>query len=267
MSASAPIPSIVLVSVYTNQDMERFRSTMYYDYLVSLRISGIRTAHPIDKSTYIWGLTGSSAHRQLWNKINQGDYFVFFTAENYRLLCRVTNKEDSKLTAESLWGHVHLYAESFNLLIYFDRVDIVTIPIKQLSNIFNLELFSLIKKQNFLVVVDHKKTGNILREYASIEKALGLNLSGVDSPSTEFDFNFPPPKVRCNVTRFVRDTVKSIQLKIKYKYSCQICGYRITLNSHYYAEVHHIWPLAEGGVDDFDNMIVLCPTQIMQNLI
>ncbi|MFI5405719.1 MAG: HNH endonuclease [Nitrososphaerales archaeon] len=36
--------------------------------------------------------------------------------------------------------------------------------------------------------------------------------------------------------------------------------YRITLNSRYYAEVHHIWPLGEGGVDNFDNMLVLCPT-------
>ena len=31
-----------------------------------------------------------------------------------------------------------------------------------------------------------------------------------------------------------------------------------------YSEVHHIWPLGEGGMDNIDNMLVLCPNHHTQ---
>lgn len=129
--------------------------------------------------------------------------------------------------AESLWRHVHLYSESFNLLIYFNRVSIIPSPKKQLGEIFGIELFSLSRRQNFLVLIDWGKIENIFAEFESIEEAVGLNQSGEgftlgESPSEVTDYNVPPLRISCNVTRFVRDTVKSIQLKTKYKYVCQI---------------------------------------------
>ena len=63
------------------------------------------------------------------------------------------------------------------------------------------------------------------------------------------------------VTRFMRDTKKVIQLKKKYGNKCQVCGYIIQISSEQrYSEVHHIYPLKDGGDDDFTNMLVLCPT-------
>tara|TARA_B100001123_G_C15340744_1_gene1034765 strand:- start:5652 stop:6509 length:858 start_codon:yes stop_codon:yes gene_type:complete len=71
----------------------------------------------------------------------------------------------------------------------------------------------------------------------------------------------PPPKIQATTTRYIRDTVKTRLLKMKYENKCQICNYQIIKpNNEYYSEVHHIWPLQNGGDDDFDNMLVLCPT-------
>ncbi|WP_290995849.1 HNH endonuclease [Gordonibacter sp.] len=71
------------------------------------------------------------------------------------------------------------------------------------------------------------------------------------------------PKVTQTVTRCVRDTKLSKNLKDKYKNVCQICGKSILLPSkRSYSEGHHIRPLGAGhnGPDVRSNIMVLCPT-------
>lgn len=71
----------------------------------------------------------------------------------------------------------------------------------------------------------------------------------------------PPSKIQATITRYIRDTAKTRILKLKYENKCQVCNYQIIKpNNEYYSEVHHIWPLQNEGDDDFDNMLVLCPT-------
>jgi len=63
------------------------------------------------------------------------------------------------------------------------------------------------------------------------------------------------------VTRFIRDTKKTRLLKKKYHDKCQVCNYQISIGSRkFYSEVHHLYPLKDGGDDNFNNMLVLCPT-------
>ncbi|MGF9740076.1 HNH endonuclease [Priestia megaterium] len=64
------------------------------------------------------------------------------------------------------------------------------------------------------------------------------------------------------INRLIRDTTKVKVLKKKYDNICQICNEQITLIKEVkYSEVHHIQPfnMQHKGVDDFHNMIVLCP--------
>jgi hypothetical protein len=63
------------------------------------------------------------------------------------------------------------------------------------------------------------------------------------------------------VTRVVRDTQLSKDIKRKYDYSCQICGLVIKTNtkSGKYAEAAHIKPLEKDGDDKENNIICLCP--------
>lgn len=76
------------------------------------------------------------------------------------------------------------------------------------------------------------------------------------------DYN-SPGRVSTSVTRAVRDTRISKEIKKKYNWKCQICGAKILLPStKYYAEAHHLKPLGgtHEGPDHFHNLIVLCPS-------
>lgn len=73
----------------------------------------------------------------------------------------------------------------------------------------------------------------------------------------------PPKRVSVEITRIVRDTAKTKELKKIYEYRCQICNQRIKISpTKFYAEVHHIKPLGgkHKGLDEESNMIVVCPT-------
>ena len=62
--------------------------------------------------------------------------------------------------------------------------------------------------------------------------------------------------------RILRDTSLTEDLKALYSNSCQVCGHVICLpGDRYYSEVHHLRPLGgeHNGLDEQDNMIVLCP--------
>ena len=53
---------------------------------------------------------------------------------------------------------------------------------------------------------------------------------------------------------------KSKKLKKLYHNKCQICNYSFPeYVTSGYSEVHHVWPMANNGDDDYDNMLVLCP--------
>jgi hypothetical protein len=73
----------------------------------------------------------------------------------------------------------------------------------------------------------------------------------------------PPGRIKTSVSRIIRDTKLSRDIKEKYGRKCQICGLRISIASGgFYAEAHHIKPLGglSQGPDTSDNLIVLCPT-------
>ena len=67
--------------------------------------------------------------------------------------------------------------------------------------------------------------------------------------------------VTVEVTRVVRDTRLSKDIKRQYDYKCQICGISIntTTEAGKYAEAAHIKPLEKMGDDKKDNIICLCP--------
>lgn len=70
-----------------------------------------------------------------------------------------------------------------------------------------------------------------------------------------------PEKTFSVTKRVKRDAQKVTDLKLRYLDKCQICNYCLVLeNGRRHSEVHHLRPIGnEGGNDDTDNMIVLCP--------
>lgn len=70
-----------------------------------------------------------------------------------------------------------------------------------------------------------------------------------------------PTRIPTTVLRVVRDTKLCREIKIRYNYSCQICGFKISVRGVDYAEAAHIRPLGNphNGQDTPGNLICLCP--------
>jgi 5-methylcytosine-specific restriction endonuclease McrA len=83
------------------------------------------------------------------------------------------------------------------------------------------------------------------------------------APSRALDLDLTSaPRVKCDVSRIVRDTDLTHRLKSLHGGRCQICGHAITFpDGRTYSEAHHIQPLGapHGGPDIEQNVIVLCP--------
>lgn len=73
--------------------------------------------------------------------------------------------------------------------------------------------------------------------------------------------NAAPGRVRSAVSRIVRDTVLSGQIKTLYDFTCQVCETKLVGPAGPYAEAAHVRPLGRphNGPDTIDNLICLCP--------
>lgn len=73
--------------------------------------------------------------------------------------------------------------------------------------------------------------------------------------------NTTPARIHQTVSRIVRDTLLSGQIKLLYNFSCQVCGLQLKGPAGFYAEAAHVRPLGRphNGPDTKDNLICLCP--------
>jgi putative restriction endonuclease len=73
--------------------------------------------------------------------------------------------------------------------------------------------------------------------------------------------NATPQRIYRAVSRIIRDTVLSGQIKILYDFCCQVCAMRLVGPAGPYAEAAHVRPLGRphNGPDTLDNLVCLCP--------
>jgi len=130
-------------------------------------------------------------------------------------------------------------------------------------------------ENRYMITIDHSSKHHYALPYLNAwEKIPDISKVFVPAPKSEKIASSPtitmediedkdhqktPRRKIVPISRIVRDTVKSMKMKIFYEYRCQVCNYRVDSGSNYYSEVHHLWPLGEGGPDTSDNMLVLCP--------
>ena len=193
---------------------------------------------------HVWGL--NKKYITIWKKITKND-IICFALENdsaFRILGIVHNVVHDQKKAIQEWGD-DFRSSNMEYLIYFHLLHIIPIGYHELltrNNIQNVQ--SGIYELNMLEYLIQDFSGNGLEhdEVIPIDKTM-------------------PDKIKYDTIRYIRDTHKSKILKKKYQNICQVCSYSIKINSaHSYSEVHHVKPLHEGGHDDHDNMLVLCPT-------
>jgi len=68
-------------------------------------------------------------------------------------------------------------------------------------------------------------------------------------------------RVDQRISRIIRDTFLSSELKLLYEHSCQLCERTIPLFGRDYSEAHHIRPLGSphDGEDARRNLVCVCP--------
>ena len=71
----------------------------------------------------------------------------------------------------------------------------------------------------------------------------------------------PAPRYEATVSRLIRDTAITRQVKALHGSRCQVCGERLATPAGFYAEAAHIRPLGAPyhGPDTLSNVLCLCP--------
>ena len=84
----------------------------------------------------------------------------------------------------------------------------------------------------------------------------------VSEPPGLFAPSAAAPRRDVTVSRVVRDTAVTREVKRLYGYGCQICGARVETPTGPYAEAAHVTPLGRphDGPDALSNVLCLCPT-------
>lgn len=198
-----------------------------------------------------WGV--SKKYQNIWKQIKSGDIIYLGYKNSSKFLYEGVVKEtveNEKLSA-SLWGNNVKYKLK-KYLIHVYNVKLINKEFHKFLRINNLENKG--EPGVYLIQIDKDK---------KIEKKIKKTITS-KAKFLPGDLEEPPEKFKSTITRFIRDTKKTIQLKKMYEYTCQVCKLQIKIqNDTYYSEVHHIHPLKEGGDDSFSNMIVLCPNDHM----
>jgi len=192
-----------------------------------------------------WGI--SKKHQKIWMKLKENDVVYIGYKNSSKFLYEATIKEkqiDENLSIK-IWGNNIKYKIK-KYLINFYKIKKIDRGFHEFLRINDIENDS---KPGWYYIQNENKN-KIKNNKQNKTKQIKLPV----------DFDEPPKKFKSTITRFIRDTKKTIKLKKLYNYTCQICDLKIEIKKgKYYSEVHHIHPLKKGGDDSFSNMIVLCP--------
>lgn len=208
----------------------------------SLLLSPTSTEH-------VWGLR--QYDEPIWKQLSPGDIICMMLEDDHQFTLRGrVNHIKIDPNVPKRWS-TNFRTSMMKYLIYFDNVQHSRIPRGEIINYADDQTR---RHMPGLHKVRNNKSFVIINEFLSSKTPANYCLTPVD-------LNGPPNKIKYINTRFIRDTDASQKLKELYENRCQICNYRLEIGPlAHYSEVHHIWPLHDGGDDDFSNMIVLCPT-------
>ena len=229
------------ILVVGEKDQERFRRFRTgYDRDI------IKSIDDLCDANNIWAL-GPSTDPDLWSAIQKNDR-VFFAEmglpfSHYGI---VSEKVTSQAHAIRIWGDSPRI-RAHEQLILFSAICSIDVPFHKVCR------QGEINPSNMFTNIYPAK--NNLSEL--IPDTTQQTITGIITMSDDSAVD----KRTEVVTRFIRDTKKVRELKVMYEDKCQVCGHTIDVSKDTrYSEVHHIHPLKNGGADNFDNMIVLCPT-------
>lgn len=227
------------ILILDKKDDERFRQfkTGYYQKF-------IKSIEKLHGASNLWAFSSIRSDPSLIQK-NDRIFFASYKSpfSHYGIVSKTFTDQSIVL---KMWGDSPR-TRSFDTLVLFSSVNEIDEPFNELCRKAGLNPTKITSN---IYIVKNKLVE--FQPQSQNQKVLGIIISSDDGQ---------PDKKSEVVRRFIRDTKKVRQLKRKYNDKCQICGYAImTSVKSRYSEVHHLHPLKDGGDDDFENMLVLCPT-------
>jgi len=256
---SKKYPQVFLTSVEQDKK-ELFKNKFIFGIHEKLILTKITSKSNI-KSIHVWGFLPSEKNLRIWQNLNINDWILFYFDGRYSFAGKISQKEKSKQLATTIFGKTN---QTRNLIILSDRIFTIKKGFQKTNLEMGLETSILEMHKINMIQTKEASVKKIIEKFGSIESYLEIQPSNISHkdildiiPSS---MKKEPKRVKSITLRRVRDTKKSIELKKIYDNKCQICNYSFpNYIESGYSEVHHVWPMADNGDDDFDNMLVLCP--------
>lgn len=250
----------------TIQDTEYNKFELFF---IKQKLSKTRSSSINEKNIHFWKFTTSKNNDKILKEVKKNDWFLFAHAGKYSFAGKVIAlKKKFPFNQLSLEGNretmIFKSISDANIVFFKDITKINRGFLKTNRELGIVPNISSIHKIS-LMQIDSKNIQEALKKYqGSVEGFLHENnIPKINQTESKKQISIEsasikniPKKIKTSTIRVIRDTTKTKKLKIYYKNKCQVCKHNVAVN---YSEVHHIWPISEGGDDDFDNMIVLCP--------
>ena len=237
-----------------------------------------------DNKINVWGLIPGPQNTRQWQRFKPHDIVIFVPSKYNLIVTEILEITKSKDLANTLWG-IDKNGQTWEMIFF---VKILMIIEKDKRSFLN-ELGYSEKDQ---LMGNRKITDRFISKYRSVENFLNLNLEIAVSPesfsddiATQTVENVLPSRlskeerfehlkelvkkalqdkfrdyIEVNGKRIKRKTILVAFVKERDDYKCKACGFTFKKkDGENYVEVAHIKPLSEGGPDDPENMVALCP--------
>lgn len=245
----------------------------------------------------IWGTKkGKNAiNLTTWNKINRGDYCLFYNNKKYIRSGKIYHKTANKKLAERLWGTDN--GETWELIYFIENWKKIDVDKNIVHNYlgysknFYLQGFMCPDKirqnnlkfrfgsiENFVETVSTQDFDALKMNQELQEEIDNLVREEIEKEKRKFSNSDWKSFLKDEIQRLIKDSApryivtktKSIErnpnlyerIKAYYDYKCQVDeSHRFEhKDGGYYAEVHHIVPLSKCLKEDENNILVLCPS-------
>lgn len=245
---------------------------------------------------YAWG--SGESQKSKWLQIKKGDYVLFYRKGNFVMVGEVIHKQFSESISDALWPRLEKYGNRAWPCTYFlNNLRQIDIPISLINKLagykenFVLQGFQALntaghehileKYADIDDFIDFYVIGKSAKEIIRIneiankteDQTTAEDLEQIDSLiEDDQDLERVIDELLARNTTVDLETINVVTKKLKRDYTavqklkalyndeCQICGFTIEKsNGGRYSEVAHIVALADGGMDNIRNMLVLCP--------
>lgn len=246
---------------------------------------------------FVWGNQASRTLRSSWEKMQYGDYVLFYAKGEFVVAGQVQFTKLSDKLALSLWPKSKDTGLPWSCVFFVTNLRKIDLPIEMLNEVtgYNMRLlrgFQRVSEEplkkivnaygsvdQFIDTITIGLKSDELADLTNIafkkeEKVSSEDLDKLDSIIGDKDLDEVilevslrnldrTPEERVSLQKRIKRDYSLVRaLKAKFNNKCQFCGFTfVTSKGNNYSEAAHIKAISsrEKGVDTAPNILILCP--------